>query len=68
MSTEKLAAANEIIPLRDVIKLKNAYIEPFIKNALVLAISDKGQAPPVVFKQAEDKVFYALSSQNRYND
>ena len=35
---------------------------------MVAAISDKGSPPPTVFRQAHDKVSYAFSSQNRYND
>ena len=38
------------------------------KDAAVPAISDRGQPPPTVFKQAEDKFFYALSTQKRYTD
>ena len=35
---------------------------------MVLAISDRGSPPPVVFGQAEDKVTYAISPQQRYDE
>ena len=57
-----------IIPLKDLIAQNNAYIELLIKNAMVPAISDRGNSPPVVFRQAENKISYALSPQNRYDE
>ena len=46
----------------------NAYVEQITRIAMVPAISDRGQPPPLVFRQAENKVFYALSPQNLYNE
>ena len=43
-------------------------MEPLVKYSMVPAISDRGSTPPSVFRQADDKVSYAISSQNRYND
>ena len=42
-------------------KQDNAYVEPIIRNLMVPVISDRGQPPPVVFRQAKDKVSYAFS-------
>ena len=61
MSINKLAAASEIISLIDIIRQNNAYVELLIRNAMVLAISDRGLSPPAIFKQSESKIFYALS-------
>ena len=43
-------------------------MEPILKCAMIPAISDRGESPPIVFDQAEDTVTYALSPQNRYDD
>jgi hypothetical protein len=54
--------------LEYVIRQNNGYVELLLKFAFVPAISDRGQPPPLVFRQAEDEVFYATSTQNRYNE
>ena len=61
-SQEKIAEATKLIPFLDVIQQNNIYIESFVKFAMVLARSDRGIIPPVLFKQAEDKIFYTQSS------
>ena len=68
MLQSKLAPIQYLIPLKDIIRKNNAYVEPLIKDAMVPAISDRGSPPPSVYNQAEDKILYALSPQNRYND
>ena len=62
MSPGELEFALEIIPLEDLLSLKNAYVEPLLKYAMVPAISDRGFDPPVVFNQSETTVNYAHSS------
>ena len=68
MAKEKLSEACAKLPLLIIMRQKNAFVEPLIKDATIPAISDKGQPPPLVFKQAENTVSYALSSQNRYDE
>ena len=68
MAQVLLDSYSGIIPLKDLIAQNNAYIELLIKNAMVPAISDRGNSPPVVFRQAENKISYALSPQNRYDE
>ena len=58
----------ELIPLWDLLKQNNAYVEALIKYAMIPAISDRGLTPPHVFRQNENKVRYAVSTQNRYDD
>ena len=55
------------MPLLELIRKNNVYLEALIRDAMVLAISDRGSSPPVVFRQADDKISYAISSQKRYN-
>ena len=55
------------ISLIDFIRQNNVHVEPFIREALVPALSDNGLAPPLMFRQADDKVFYVLSPLKRYN-
>ena len=68
MSQEKFAKIAKYIPLVEIIRRNNAYVELLLRNAMVPAISDRGSPPPVVFGQAEDTVTYALSPQQRYNE
>ena len=50
MNQEKLNAISKTIPLYDLIKLNNAYVEPLLKNAMIKVISDKNQPLPMVFR------------------
>ena len=50
-----------MISLKDLIKQNNVYVEYLIKDSMILAVSDRGIDIPVVFRQAEDKVSYAIS-------
>ena len=49
---DQIATACETIPLIEVMKQRNFYVVTLLKKAMVLAISDRGQPPPLVFKQA----------------
>ena len=42
LSAERLADAQELILLKDIIRQNNGYVEPLIKDAVVPAISDRG--------------------------
>ena len=54
MSKDNLNAISKSIPLSELIKLNNTYIEPLLKYAMVKAISDKNQPLPTVFRQNEN--------------
>ena len=51
---EKLVEIYELLPLKDLIEQNNAYIEPLIKYAIVLAVASGIKQPPVTYGQAED--------------
>ena len=68
MPPEKLIAACQDIPLFELLGTNNVHTVSFLENAMVPAISDRGETIPVVFAQAEDTITYAQSPQNRYDD
>ena len=68
MTVDMIIQISSKLPFMEMIKQNNAYVELLIKHSMVPAISDKGSPPPTVFRQADEKISYAISSQNRYND
>ena len=57
-----------MISLKDVIKKNNNNTEPLVKNAMIPVLSDNSEQVPPIFRQAQDSIFYACSTQKRYNN